>query len=74
MDAIYVMYRGDTHWTLLYLGSDYRKVYRAEEWAKIHCQKMRRVRMLDSQACFMDDKIFRQKESSNALRFLNLSN
>lgn len=60
MDAIYVIMRGDTNWTLLYLGSDYRKIHVVEDWAEIHCAKLRRVRVLSSGVCMMNNKFFHQ--------------
>lgn len=61
LDAIYVIFRGDTDWTLLYLGRDYRKIHTVEAWAAVHCQRVKRIRILDNHTCFMDEKIFRQK-------------
>lgn len=58
MDAIYVILRNDTNWTLLYLGNNHRKIHQVEDWANIHAQKCRRVRMLGLQHCYMDQKFF----------------
>lgn len=54
-DAIYTVLRGDTDWTMIYYGSDLRKIHDIEEWCKIHCAKTLRVRGLDSTSCYIPE-------------------
>lgn len=70
MTAIYVILRGDTDWTLLYYGNDHRKAHKVEDWAEIHCMKVNRVRILNSDTCFMNDQFFRSEKKNRLLSMM----
>lgn len=44
--AVYAVYRGESDWTLLYLGYDSSKFYAVGEFAQIHFSKSRKVTAL----------------------------